>query len=322
MSYTEGILTFTAGSALVAHRRVKMSGATVVYAGLGEDAIGVTMIPAASGDQVSVKILGVPGSVEVEAAKIIAVAAVLYGAANGTVSDAASGSAIGVARAAASGAGSIFEMVPYSTKSTTAATVSVADSNNNMTGGTVEAVLNEIMVGAKTAQYLIQPASVTLKTGAPTVVFANGGADGFTQLTNKEVALRWNNGANPTKMAARFIIPPDLNPAADIVVHFLGAIIKVGANEVDSPTITCEAYFTALATAMLADANCGGVSGEFLTAQTDKWQEKTLAIALADIPAVASCLTLIFNPTDGELGTDDFALAGVWLEVTRQHLTS
>jgi len=323
MSYVSGVLTFEAGSALLAHRRVKMSGAAVVYAGLGEDAIGVTETAAASGAQVAVKILGVPGSVEVTAAKVLAAGAVLYGAALGKVSDASSGSAIGLAKAAATGDGSLVEMVPYSTKSTTAATVSVADANSNMTGGTVEAVLNEAMVGLKTAQYLIQPAgAITLETGAPTVVFANGAGDGFTQLTNKEVALRWNNGANPTKMAARFIIPPDLNPAADIVVHFLGAIVKAGANEADSPTITCEAYFAAAGAAMLADANCGGASGEFLTNAADAYQEKTLTIALADIPAVASVLTLIFNPTDGQLPADDFVLAGVWIEATRQHLTS
>jgi hypothetical protein len=200
--------------------------------------------------------------------------------------------------------------------------LTIADTGSHFTVDTVEAALAQLAAGAKTAQYLIQPAAITLETGAPTVVFANAGADGFTQLTNKEVALRWNNGANPTKMAARFIIPPDLDPAADIVVHFLGAIVKAGANEADSPTITSEAYFASLGAAMLADANCGGVSGEFLTAQTDKYQEKTLVIALADIPAVASVLTLIFNPTDGELPADDFVLAGLWLEVTRRILTA
>jgi hypothetical protein len=73
---------------------------------------------------------------------------------------------------------------------------------------------------------------------------------------------------------------------------------------------------------MLADTDCGGASGEFLTAATNTWQEKTLTIALADIPAVASVLTLIFNPTDGQLGTDDFALAGLWIEGKRKCLTS
>ena len=202
-------------------------------------------------------------------------------------------------------------------------TLTITDAAGHFAVDTVEAALAQLAKGAKTAQYLIQPSGpITLETGAPTLVFANGAADGFTQLTNKEIALRWNNDANPTKMAARFIIPPDLDPAADILVHFLGAIIKAGANEADSPTITCEGYFAALGAAMLADANCGGESGEFLTAQTDKWQEKTLTIAAADIPAGASVLTLIFNPTDGQLPADDFALADLWLEATRQILAA
>ncbi|MFA4904467.1 MAG: hypothetical protein WC600_17170 [Desulfobaccales bacterium] len=323
----EGFPTFIANGALAARRHVKLSAGTVTappqveYAGAGELGIGITQYAAADGEPVAVKLWGSPGTFEVTASKAIAEAAVLYPAASGKVSDAAVGTAVGTALEAGV-TDSIMEMVRSPFLATTAATVSVADANGNMTGVTVEAVLDELETGMKTAQYAIQPLGITLETGAPTVVFADGAADGFTQLTNKEVGLRWNNGANPTKMAARFLIPPDLDPAADIVVHFLGAIVKAGANEADSPTITCEAYFAAAGAAMLADANCGGVSGEFLTAQTDKYQEKTLNIASADIPAVASILTLIFNPTDGQLPADDFVLAEVWLEVTRQCLTS
>ncbi len=323
----EGFPTFIANGALAAKRHVKLSAGTVTappqveYAGAGELGIGITQDAAADGEPVAVKLWGSPGTFEVTASKAIAEAAVLYAAADGKISDAAVGTSVGTALEAGA-ADSIMEIVRSPFLATTAATVSIADAGNKITGATVEAALQETMTGIKTAQYAIHPLGITLETGAPTVVFANGGADGFTQLTNKEVALRWNNGANPTKMAARFLIPPDLDPAADIVVHFLGAIVKAGADEADSPTITCEAYFTALGAAMLADANCGGVSGEFVTAQDDKYQEKTLTIALADIPAVASILTLIFNPTDGELATDDFVLAGVWLEVTRQCLTS
>lgn len=318
----EGFPTFIANGALAARRHVKLSAGTVTappqveYAGAGELGIGITQYAAADGEPVAVKLWGSPGTFEVTASKAIAEAAVLYAAASGKISDVAVGTSVGSALEAGA-TDSIMEIVRSPFLATTAATVSVA------TGGTAESRINELTQGIKTAQYAIQPlGTITLETGAPTVVFADGAGDGFTQLTNKEVALRWNNHATPTKMAARFLIPPDLDPAADIVVHFLGAIVKAGANEADSPTITCEAYFAALGAAMLADANCGGGSGEFLTAQTDKYQEKTLAIALADIPAVASVLTLIFNPTDGQLPADDFVLAGLWLEVTRQCLTS
>jgi hypothetical protein len=326
--FTDRNKTFLAGSALEPNRRVKFSSGSVtepfevIYAGAGEYGIGITLGRAASGDPIAVKLWNDPGTFQIEANGAIALGANLYGTASGRVDDSGTGTIQFIALKAASGAGSIIEVAINPYLATAAGSVSIADSGSLITGATVEAALAEIMQGIKTTQYFLQPAAITLETGAPTVVFANGAADGFTQLTNKEVALRWNNGANPTKMAARFVIPPDLDPTADMVVHFLGAIVKAGANEVDSPTITCEAYFAAAGAAMLADANCGGTSGEFLTAATDTYQEKTLAIALADLPAVPSVLTLIFNPTDGQLGTDDFVLAGLWIEAKRQCLTS
>jgi hypothetical protein len=326
--FTKENRSFIATAAIEPNRRVKLSSGTVTsppsveYAAAGEYGIGISLTRAALGAMVTVKLWNDGGTFQIEANGAIAEAANLYGTANGRVDDSGTGTVQFVALQAASGAGSVIECTINPYLATAAGSVSIADTGNLITGTTVEAALAEIMTGIKTAQYFIQPAAITLETGAPTVVFADGSADGFTQLTNKEVGLRWNNGANPTKMAARFIIPPDLDPAADLVVHFLGAIVKAGGAEADSPTITCEAYFAASGAAMLADANCGGVSGEFLTAAANTYQEKTLAIASADIPAVPSVLTLIFNPTDGQLGTDDFVLAGVWIEAKRQCLTS
>ena len=188
---------------------------------------------------------------------------------------------------------------------------------------TVKGQFQEVMQGVKTAQYLLAPSAITLETGAPTVVFGNGAGDGFTQLTNKELGLRWNNGAGAlTLMAARFLIPPDLDRTKNLVLHFLGAIIKAGGAEVDSPTMTAECYFAALGAAMLADANCGGDSAAFSAVQTNKYQEKTVTILAADIPADAAVLTVIFAPTAATLPTDDFVLAGLWAEGTRQALTA
>jgi hypothetical protein len=70
-----------------------------------------------------------------------------------------------------------------------------------------------------------------------------------------------------------------------------------------------------------ADADCGGTSGEFLTNADAAWQEKTLTIAAADVPAAPCVLTLVMHPTDGQLGTDDFVMLHPWLEVTRKCLT-
>ena len=329
MSWTEEGRTFLANGALEPCRRVKLSTGTVTdppqveYAGAGDYAVGVTVGRAADGAPIAVKLLNDGGTFEIEANGAIVEGADLYGTANGRVDDAGTGTVQFKALQAASGAGSIIECAIHPYLATAAGSVSIADAGGLITGTTVEAALAEIMTGIKTAQYAIHPTgAITLETGAPTLVFANGGADGYTQLGNKEVVLRWNNGANPTKMAARFSIPPDLDQSADIVVHFLGAIIKAGVDEADSPVMLCECYFAAAGVAAAGDTDCGGDSGEFVTAQDDKWQEKTRNIAAADIPAGATALTVIFNPKDGQLPADDFALADIWLEVTRACLTS
>jgi hypothetical protein len=325
------VVTFTAGVALEPRRRVKIKSGTtttpaeVEYAGLGEQAIGVTEYGVAAGETVAVRSLNGPGIFETEcivSASIVR-GTVLYGAASGKVSDASSGSAEGIATEPGAN-GQLLSWVPYGVLSTTAATVSVADSNGNMTGATVEAVLNEIEVALKTAQYTINPSAILLATGAPLAVFADAEAavPGTSILSSKELGVRWNDHATPNAIAVAFVLPQDYDDSAAIIAHFEGAIIKAGGGETDSPTLTVEAYFSSPGVALGAAANKGGTSGEFLTAATNTWQEKTLTIAAADTPAAPGLLTLLVKPTAGELGTDDFALLPPWLEVTRQNLTT
>jgi hypothetical protein len=114
----------------------------------------VTEYAVADGELVAVKLNNAPGTFEICCAVSSAIArgTVLYGAADGKVSDASSGSAQGVSLVAAS-SGDIIEVAAWNVKSTTAATVSVADTSPDLfTGVTVEAVLQEIMKGIKTAQ--------------------------------------------------------------------------------------------------------------------------------------------------------------------------
>jgi hypothetical protein len=326
--WNEGKKTFLAGEALAERRRVKIKAGTVTtppeveYAD-SEDFIGVTEYGVASGAEVAVKMNNAPGSFETECTIGAAIArgTILYGAADGKISDTAAGTAQGIALEAGVEA-AIIEWVPWNVKATTAATVSIADAGNIITGATVEAALAEIMTGIKTAQYTIMPSAIRLETGAAVAAFANGAADGFTQLSNKELAIRWNDGANPTKLAFVYVLPQDLDDAAAVVAHFMGAIVKAGADEADSPTLTVEAYFATAGADPAADVDCGGVSGEFLTTADAAYQEKTLSIAHGDVPAAPCVLTLIVNPTDGQLGTDDFVLQVPWLEVTRKCLTA
>jgi hypothetical protein len=326
--WNEGTKTFLAGEALAERRRVKIKAGTITtppeveYAD-AEDFIGVTEYGVASGAEVAVKLSNCPGTFETECTIGAAIArgTVLYGAADGKICDTAAGSAQGVAMETGV-EGAIIEWAPWNVKATTAGTVSIADAGNKITGVTVEAALAELMTGIKTAQYTIAPSAIRLETGAAVAAFANAGADGFAQLANKELAIRWNDGAAPTKLAFQYVLPQDLDDAAAIVAHFMGAIVKAGGDEADSPTLTVEAYFATAGADPAADTDCGGVSGEFLTNADAAYQEKTLSIAAGDVPPAPCVLTLIVNPTDGQLGTDDFVLQIPWLEVTRKCLTA
>lgn len=328
--YNEGIKTFLADVALAGRRRVKIKAGTtttppeVEYAGAGEDYIGITEYAVIADDPVAVKLKSAPGTFEVEVTvgASIAVGTVLYGAANGMLSDTSNGSAQAVALEAGE-TNAIIEVVPYNVKSTTAGTVSLADAGGIVTGVTVEAAIAEIMTGIKTAQYSLFPSHICKEDGTALTVWADGaGGVGWAQLASKEIAIRWNPHATPDDIALQFPIPQDVDVTADMVLHLMGAIVKAGADEVDSPVLTAEAYFSVSGAAPGADTNCGGDSGEFLTTADDAWQEKTLTIALADIPANPSVLTVILHPKDGQLGTDDFVLLTPWIEAKRACLTA
>ena len=145
-----GKATFLSGEALLANRRVKVKSGTttdpvqVEYADAGEQAIGETEYGVADATLVEVRLVTAPGTHLCAAHDTFARGAVLYGEHDGLVSDASSGSAVGVALTAATGANDIVEWLPFSVLSTTAATVSVADSGSFTATATVEAALAEI----------------------------------------------------------------------------------------------------------------------------------------------------------------------------------
>lgn len=105
--FTEGVVTFIAGAALGARLRVKVKAATatdpveVELAGAGEQHIGVTEAPAASGQPVAVRMRHHNGTLECVAAGAFARGAAIYGAAAGKVDDAVSGNQLGIALSAA-----------------------------------------------------------------------------------------------------------------------------------------------------------------------------------------------------------------------------
>ena len=181
--YNEGIRTYTAGEALAAHRRVKIEGGTtttppeVVYADAGEQHIGVTEYAVDDGDLVAIRLRTYPGSVEVEAADTFSIGAVLYGATDGKISDSSSGSAIGIAHEACTGAGDIVEMIPFAVLSTTAGTVSIVDGGGFTSETTVEAALQEIYPKAPVA--IVDPGdgNAVPVTKSGSVAITTGGAE-------------------------------------------------------------------------------------------------------------------------------------------------
>lgn len=104
-----GIKTFVAGEDLEAFRRVKLSSGEVVYADAGEEFIGVTISKVSDGGYVGVAMRSAARTYKMVAAGAFALGAVLYGAADGKVDDAVSGTAQGVALEAATADGDIVE---------------------------------------------------------------------------------------------------------------------------------------------------------------------------------------------------------------------
>lgn len=334
MSQVNGIRTFTAGEDLAAHRRVKIDSgvatanpAEVIYADAGEDFIGVTEYAASDGDLIAVKMCTGPGTFEIECNvdSAIALGTVLYGAADGKISDASSGTAQGICIEPGTIASTaVIEVAAWNVKATTAGTVSIADSGGFTSTATVEAALAEIYQHiASTQAFLNLPLGAwTEQDGTALADFADG--DSTTpgwSAGDEGFGIRWNNHANPDPISTSIPIPPDLDETADVIVHVLAA--KVGATVGDAVKWTIEAFNNADGALYDADADFGGDSSAMTGNATSKTcQEETLTLAAANVAASPCVLTLTLQPKDGTLGTDDVIVMGVWLEYTRKILTA
>lgn len=105
--------TFTASGAIGKHLRVALNGSgELALAGAQEDGVGVTEAAAfAQGEAVAVRLPSAEGTVEMTASAAVSRGDYVYGAAGGKVSSSPSGAFIGVALAAASGDGAVFEVM-------------------------------------------------------------------------------------------------------------------------------------------------------------------------------------------------------------------
>lgn len=322
--YNEGTKTFTAGAALEAKRRVKIKSGTtttppeVEYAGAGEQHIGITEYAVASAELVAVKLRTAPGTHEMTAAGAFALGATLYGAANGKVDDASSGTAIGKALEAATADGDIVEGIDFTVISTTAATISIADAGGYTSEPDVEAALQQILLNLTTAQGFIP---VSLHAVRETTNFdagniaANGGLlasdttpvlEGINDATDGCQRLNWA-ASNSDQITFQTPLPPDLDDAGDVVVHIRAAM----AGATDTPTITVDSFFNEGDTKVVDTISA-------ITGAT--YAEYTGTIAAADVPAGAQTLTV--GLTAGAHTTDALYVTAIWIEYKKKLLAS
>jgi len=327
MPYQAGNITVMADEKLEAKRRVKIdtNNATadppkVLYADAGEDAIGVTEYSVATGELVGLRPLNGEGTFEIECTidSAINVGTVLYAAADGKVSDASSGSAVGVAFENASASNEHIEVVMWSLKSTTAATVSIADAGGFTSEATVEAALQEIYQHIASAQAFI-PISLfdlrehsTMSVGASNTVMGalasdttpilgpiNGGTDGAQRV-------HWA-AADVDPVMFQVALPPDLDVSANVVLHARVA----QSDATDSGSMTVESWFNE------GDTK---VSDTLAANATTDYAEVTATIAAADVPTGAQVLTCSLTPAAH--ANDAIYLTGLWIEYTRKILTA
>lgn len=167
-------------------------------------------------------------------------------------------------------------------------------------------------------------------TGAPLAVFADGASavPGVQITDSKTFPVRWNNHATPTEIAVNVPLPYDFDPSMPATLIF--SVSKTGATVGDATSVTVFAYAAKTGALHDADANFGGATGAVdgdATAKTVSTLTRTLAAAdltaaLGSAPLGSSesaWLSLVFGPTDGTLGTDDFLLHGVTLRYSSRY---
>jgi len=326
--FRESPVTFKSAATLEAHRRVKIDTsattadpAKVIYAGAGEDYVGVTKYSAATGDLVAVDLAGHDGTLEITAkvGSAINVGTVLYGAASGKISDTSSGSGQGVALQVAAASGDNIEVAPWNVKSTTAATVSVADAGNFTAQTTVEAALQEIYKHLLNAEGFIPVSLDCFKTSAtafvtPTSALGTHLATDSTPkigringATDPAQAIIWAAGGTDPAFAV-VTLPPDLDDGVALVLH-----ARIASNKAsNTPTFTVSSYFNEGSTAVIDSLAAASATSTF--------SERTATIAAGDVPSGAQTLTFSLKPAAH--ANDIWRISALWFEYTRKLLTA
>ena len=322
MPWNEGPKTYTAGTDLLAKRRVKIESGTVttppevVYAGAGEDFIGVTEYAVLDGEPVAIKLNNQSGTFEIECLVDSAIArgTVLYGGANGVVTDASSGTAQGISNEVGAD-GQHIEVGLWNVKSTTAATVSLADAGDHTAQTTVEAAIAEIYANMFTAQATIPISlgAITQEDGTSLLKKA-GTVAGFAQLADKETVISIPIDATAGEsLGFSVAVPQDLDDSEDIVVHVL--VGKDADNDV--LTIDCEVFPCAVGDTANADIQDTAATA-IAAAAAEELTFTCGADGVLAAPGTLSVVLALGGTNDG----DATYIYGVWVEYTRKLLTA
>jgi hypothetical protein len=237
MQFSNGPKTFTAGSGgVTSDTLVKLSGADVVLntATATDEPVGVAQGVAEDGEDVTVRPLNQSGTVQMTAAGAITAGADVYAAASGKIqalpATAGTYKKIGKALIAASGDGSVIEVLPYDFHATE--TVSFSADSKTLTAGT----------GGVSADTLVKLDGVEAVANTATSTDAPIGVAQATAADGEEVSVRLLNQPGTVLMTASGAI----TAGADAYAASAGKIqaLPVGAGTYKKIGIALEAAAT------------------------------------------------------------------------------
>lgn len=206
-----------------------------------------------------------------------------------------------------------------------ASLIGIEDAGGFTSAADVEAALAELYQALISVQGTVDIPIQTFVdvAGTQLTTFADGASDqpGIELTESEGFGIRWNNHAAPLAVMSSFRIPADADITANMTVHVIAA--KVGATVGDAVTWDIACFGQVVGATYIADADFGGTSSAMTGDATTKTiQDETLTLALADLPAVNSNVTMTLKPTAGTLGTDDVIVFAVRVNYTKKLLTS
>lgn len=119
--------------------------------------------------------------------------------------------------------------------------------------------------------------------------------------TDQQLRLNWA-ASNSDKIAWHIVLPQDLDPSADMILHTRAYM----AGATDTPVLTWQAFFN------VGDTDAGGATAALGAALA----EQTRTIAAADVPSPPGELSLTLTP--GAHTTDALYLHSAWIEYVRK----